>query len=104
MTQRTLPQNNALHLYCEQLAEALSGAGYDVRKTLRHDIEIPWDAELIKKLIWKKVQETMTGEKSTTKLDKNQVSDVYEVINRHTASTFGVSVPFPSVETLHEHD
>jgi len=100
MTQRTLKQNDAIHKYFDLLAEALSDAGFDVRKTLRHDIDIPWDGELIKKLIWKTVQETMTDKKSTSKLDTKEVSEIYEVINRHTASKFGVSVPFPSREAL----
>ncbi len=35
-------QRNALHLYCEMLACALNNAGYDMKKTLKEEVEIPW--------------------------------------------------------------
>ena len=93
---RTLTQNKAIHKYFVMLAESLNNAGLDVKKTMRHDVDIPWTPELIKELIWRGVQEAMFDIKSTTKLDTEQVSKVYETINRHTSSTMGVSVVFPS--------
>ena len=95
---RTLTQNAAIHKYFSMLAESLNNAGYDVHKTMRHDVAIPWTDTLIKELIWRKVQSAMFDVESTTKLDTSQVSAVYETINRHIASTFGVSVIFPSKE------
>jgi len=80
------------------LAESLNNAGLDVKKTMRHDVEIPWTESLIKELIWRKVQEAMFDIKSTAKLDTAQVSEVYETINRHISSTFGVNVIFPNKE------
>ena len=93
--QRTKPQNRSIHLYFKLLAYELNDAGFDVMKTLSHDIEIPWNEHLIKELIWRKVQKTMTDKRSTTKLNTKEISEIYEVINRHLASTLGVSVPFP---------
>lgn len=95
---RTLTQNAAIHKYFSMLAESLNNAGLDVHKTMRHDVAIPWTDTLIKELMWRKVQKAMFDVDSTTKLDTAQVSEVYEVINRHIASTFGVSVIFPSKE------
>lgn len=92
---RTLTQNAAIHVYFQELAKSLNGAGYDVKKTMRHDVDIPWTETLIKELIWRKVQSAMFDVDSTTKLDTAQISEVYEVINNHIASTFGISVPFP---------
>jgi len=93
---RTLTQNKAIHKYFSMLAESLNNAGLDVKKTMRHDVDIPWSEALVKELIWKGVQKAMFDIDSTTKLDTAQVSQVYEVINRHTSSTMGVSVIFPS--------
>ncbi len=95
---RTPKQNNSVHLYFDLLAQELNNAGYGVKKTLRHDIDIPWTPELIKLLMWKKVQEAMFSKKSTTQLDTSEISQVYEVINKHLAETVGISVPFPSIE------
>lgn len=95
---RTLPQNRAIHKYFTMLAESLNNAGLDVKKTMKHDVDIPWTETLIKELIWRKVQLAMYDVESTAKLDTEQVSKVYEVINRHIAQTFGVSVVFPSKE------
>ena len=97
---RTPIQNDDMHLYFDQLAEALRDCGYGVKETLRHDIDIPWTGELVKILMWKKIQLAMFGKKSTTKLDTAEVSQVYEVINKHLAETVHVSIPFPSKEEL----
>jgi len=97
---RTTTQNAALHKYFDQLAEALNDAGYDMRKTLKQSIDIPWTKDSVKNFLWKPIQESMTGEKSTTKLSTVDPSIVYETLNRHTAEKLGVSVPFPSMETM----
>lgn len=97
---RTLTQNKAIHKYFAMLADSLNNAGYDVRKAMRHDVAIPWTDKLVKELIWRKVQKAMFEVDSTTKLDTSQVSEVYEVINRHTAESFCVSVAFPEKERL----
>jgi len=93
---RTLTQNKAIHKYFSMLAESLNNAGLDVKKTMRQDMDIPWTESLIKELIWKAVQKALYDIDSTAKLDTSQVSEVYEVINRHISSTFGVNVIFPS--------
>lgn len=95
MARRTLTQNAALHLYYEMLATALNDAGLDMRKTLRPEWEIPWTPEMVKEHIWRPVQRLMVECESTTELDKMQVSEVYEVINRHMASKHGIHVAFP---------
>ena len=95
---RTLSQNAALHLYCERLAEALNNAGYDMKRTLKEDVEIPWTKEMAKEYLWRPIQKVMTGEESTTEMNTVEPSEIYEVLNRHIAEKFGVSVPWPSHE------
>ena len=98
--QRTSLQNRSLHLWFQQLADALNAAGWNVQKTLRHDVEIPWNAALIKELIYRPVMTAMTGKESTTNLDTIEPSQVYEVLNLHLGEKLGVHVEWPSEESL----
>ena len=95
---RTLSQNAALHLYYRMLAEALNDAGLDARKTLKPEIEIPWTPEMIKDLLWRPIQEAMTGKHSTTELNTVDPSEIYQVLDRHLGEKFSLHVPFPSYE------
>ena len=42
--QRNQLMNRSLHLYLTHLSEALNDAGYDMKKTLKADVDIPWDS------------------------------------------------------------
>lgn len=99
MKPRTPTQNKALHKFFELLADSLNDAGWNVQKTLRHDVEIPWNPTLVKELIWRPVQEAMTEKHSTTELDRMEPSQIYEVLNLHLGEKLGIHVPFPSEET-----
>ena len=97
--QRTLQQNKALHKYFELLAQELNAAGYDMRRTLKPGVDIPWTSDLVKQYLWKGIQEAMLGKESTTELTSAEIDKVYETLNRPLAETTGVHVPFPSEET-----
>ena len=94
---RSGKQNNALHQYLRHLSYALNSAGYDMRKTLAHKPEIPWDKDgrNAKELIWRPVQEAVTGQESTTRPTRAQYIEIYEILNRHF-SGMGIHVPWPS--------
>ena len=96
--QRTGRQNNSLHLYCSMVSKALNDAGLDMVEVLEQGTDIPWDAEgkMVKKYIWKKVQSAMLDKESTTELTTAECSPIYDVVNRHLSTTFGVSVLWPS--------
>lgn len=97
---RTLQQNAALHLWFTQLAEALNEAGYDMRKTIREGIDIPWTAYTIKEYLWRPVQKELLQKISTTELDKiKDIDSVYDVVNRAIAERTGLHIPFPSIDT-----
>lgn len=98
MTQRTPQQNKSLHKYFTMLANELNDSGQDMRKTLKPDIEIPWGTESIKEMMFKPIIKAMFNVDSTTDLDTKQISEAYEVLNRHTASKLGVSVDWPHEE------
>lgn len=93
-------QNAAMHQYFKMLMVALNDAGLDVRRTMRADVSVPWNEKLVKELIWRPVQRAMKGKDSTTALFKMELSDIYEVINRHMSENHGVHVPWPCIETM----
>jgi len=97
---RTPTQNNCIHKYCEMLSIAFNDAGLDMQTVLAEGTSIPWSETKVKEDIWRTVQIAATGKVSTTKLNTDEVSKVYEIVNRHLSQTFGVSVPFPSKETM----
>jgi hypothetical protein len=97
--QRTNLQNKAIHKYLSLLSAELNTAGLDMQHTLKEGVSIPWSETLVKELLWHSVQTAMFGTTSTAKLTTEQVSAVYDVINRKT-SDLGVSVEFPDKETL----
>jgi len=95
---RTIQQNKALHKYFSMLSEQLSDAGYDMRSTLKHDVEIPWSQDNVKACMAKPIMMAMFEKEHTSELSTKEINELYEVLNRHTASKLGISVPFPSNE------
>lgn len=97
--QRTDQQRKAIEVYCRNLADALNDAGLDQRAVManmRDGVSLPWSQERVKDVLWREIQIAMLGKKSTTGLTTTELSAVYEPLNRWTAQTLGVSVPFPS--------
>lgn len=85
-----------MHLYFEMMAKELNDAGYSVQLFLKSAIELDWNKDSVKELIWRPVQEALIKKKSTTKLDKvSEIDLIYEHINRHIGQVFGIHVPFP---------
>ena len=78
---RTIPQNNALHLYFQMVADALNDAGYDVRHVVKPDIDIPWTKELVKNHLWRPVQKLAFEKESTTELLKQkEIDKIWEIL------------------------
>jgi hypothetical protein len=95
---RTLPQNAALHLYCDQMATALNDAGYEFALFLNtiktNGWNVPWDAEKVKDA-FRLIAKSQTGKESTAKLSTVEMQSVYEIFNRSMADLAGVSMPWP---------
>ena len=99
MSSRTLPQNNALHLWCRRIAQALNDAGYTVnsRDVLR--LDVPFTELAVKEYMFKKIMSTMYPDKtSTAQLSKIELSEIAEVLNQHLGEKLGIHVPFPHEE------
>lgn len=98
--QRTAAQNRALHLYFTQLADVLTEHGLDMRKVLKPEIEIPWNGGTVKEYIWKPIMKAQLRKESTTELTTDEIDDVFDTITRHLGEKFGITLDFPSIETL----
>ena len=56
---------------------------------------------VIKEFMWKKIQKTMFGKDSTTKLKKTEeIEKIYDVINKLLSEKFGIYIPFPNKEEV----
>jgi hypothetical protein len=94
---RTPQQNKALHKGFELLADALNDAGYEMKEVLAAKaVDVPWNKDTVKEVLFRPIMTAMYEKGSTTELEKVEVSDVWDVLNRHLAENFGVSVEFPS--------
>lgn len=98
--QRTLRQNRALHKMFGLLAEVLNDSGYDMRRTLKQDVEIPWSTETVKEFLWRPIQNAQLNKESTTELTTKDIDAVFETLNRHLGDKLGVHVPFPSIDEI----
>lgn len=83
-----------------QLAEELNDAGLDMRKTLKPTVDIPWNGKTIKEYLWRPIQKAQLGKESTTELTTKEIDLIFETILRHLGDKFGVSLEFPSIESL----
>jgi len=97
---RTEQQNRAMHLYFTHLSEELNNAGLDMRKTLKPEISIPWTSANIKEFLWRPIQLAQVRKTSTKDLTTDELTKIYETLNRHLGEKFGISVAFPSIEEL----
>ena len=97
---RTTKQNNAMHLFFTTLANTLNDAGLDQRKVMKPSFFLSWSLNSVKKNLWGPIMEALTGKTKTSKLERNEVSEVYDVLSRNLAEKHGVLVEFPSKEQM----
>lgn len=91
--QRSGKQNRALHMWLDWVAAALNAAGWDMKRTLSQEADIPWTMESAKEHLWRPVQEAMFNKESTTEADRDEFPQVSETLVRHLASKTGVQMP-----------
>lgn len=93
---RTTAQNSALHLFFSMIAKELNNQKLTIPKVLKADVTFSPDA--VKDYMWRPIQKAVTGKESSTKLEKQEIDQVYEVLNKLLGEKFGIHVPFPSIE------
>lgn len=92
---RTLPQNRALHVFKNILAETLNDAGLTVSHVMEKAVDVEWNGDLVLELLWRRLQVVITGKKSTTEPSPEEYQIIYNTLNRHLGTIFGVHVPWP---------
>lgn len=102
---RSNAQNRALHLLFTMLAEELNTSGLDMKRVFERkpEVAIPWDTEAVKKYLWKPIQKAQLSKESTTQLSTVEIDKVFDTLNRFLGEAFGISMDFPSVETILEN-
>lgn len=94
--QRTLSQNNAIHLYFALVAEALHDAGiYRVVEVGSKRFRRVWTDKMVKEDIWKPIQFAEFGTTSTRDMNTIGPSVVYDHMNAFISGEFGLYIPFP---------
>jgi len=94
---RSYLQNNALHLFFTWAANSLNDAGFEFsyRGIKGVEIEVPWNGELFKNMVWRQIQITLFDHESTTKLTTNEINQILDVLIRHFAK-LGLTIYFPN--------
>lgn len=102
---RTSLQNDALHKGFELIAEAFNDAGYDLPAILaKKQIPVKWTKDAVKEYLYKPIMEAICHDDngkpktSTTQLNRMEVSEVWDFLNKWTGEQFGITTPFPSEE------
>jgi len=99
---RTGQQRKAIEVYCSLLAEAFNDAGLTVQAVLEKTLDCDWNQSMVKDAIFKKASGTALDKRSTTELSSEEVTIVYDLVNRFAAQ-FGIHVPFPVDKTNKEN-
>jgi len=98
---RTDKQNRALHLWFRQMAKLLNDHGWDQRKLIKEEFDIPWTTETFKDNLWRKIQIAYCGKKSTTEINTEEITAIYDILNKAISErTKGLSLPFPDINLL----
>ena len=99
----TALQMRSIHLYFRLLAEALNAAGMDMKAVMAKiskNAMIPWSASAVKERLWRPVMFDTYEKESTTQLETNEISVVYEALNQVTVNQLGIGIPFPDKYSL----
>lgn len=97
MDYRSNLQNSAIHLYCDMVAKQLNSQNLSIVNVIKPDT--PWTMMQVKEMLWKPVLKALRHKDSTTKMDKQEITIVYDTINKILGERFGIHIPFPSIDT-----
>lgn len=98
----TNQQRKALFVWCGKLAKAFNEGGITRCVTIGGiDFDTDWCKDTVYKDIWCQVQKAIVGTDSVRTLEKQQLDDVYNIINRDIMAAQGIrNIPFPQWQDL----
>lgn len=96
----TKKQRGALELFFKIISDQFNELGltYNYHK---HEMlfELPYTPRIVRNKIWKPIQKSLYGIKSTKELDTKMIDSIIDVITKHF-SELGEHIEFPSQEKL----
>jgi len=98
---RSSLQNSSLHVYCQLLADMLNDSGqWLVIEINQKRSQVPWSMQSVKDYMWRPIQKAVTQKDSSARLSTKECMSVYETLNLHTAERLGISVDWPSKDSM----
>jgi len=91
---RSLSQNSALHASLRTLSDVLNDAGLSMNVVLNEGVEIEWNEKAVKQYLFHPIMKAITGKESSAKLNKIEMTEVYDAMMLHLGQKTGVYVPF----------
>ena|SRR3990167_9049119 len=100
---RTIAQNNSLHLWERQIADAYNEKGMTIEQVIKNfKMELFWTKESVHELIIHTAIQRMFGKKSTTEILKSggEIEKLVDVVTKFNSQIEIEYIPFPSLEEL----
>lgn len=95
MEKRSHRQNSAMWKMFRMVAQKLQEAGIDARQFFKPEVQIPVTPDMLHEDAFNKIAEAMFS-RTSSDLDKKEISEVGEVFIRHLAENHGIAVEWPS--------
>lgn len=84
LDKRTLQQNKLIHVFCNNVASALNNQGKYITDVIQYETQ--WSMQKVKDLIYRPVMEKIYDKKSTTKLNRDELNDIFDTVIQALAS------------------
>ena len=100
---RTVKQNSSMHKYFSLVSNALNDGGFSVQKVvaLFKKAEISWTMLGVKDVIWRNIQVALLKKESTTTLNTDELTKVYNHVDHYLSNNVGIEhIPFPSINSM----
>lgn len=98
--QRSGQQNRSLYKFFRVFAEQLNTLGLDAKLILKDNYQIWWTPEMVKRDLWKPLQEAMFSKDSTAELTTKELQEVFEQLSKIIGEKHKVEISFPNQEDL----
>ena len=100
---RSENQNNALHLWFDQIATEAEKRGLTIDKWIKHPTEMKITESMLKDS-FRATGEAMYKKKSTAKLTKEEFSVIQKLFDKAVLERLGIDIEFPNLELLIDRD
>jgi hypothetical protein len=102
-TIRSENQNNALHLWLDQIAEFAEKNNMTVDKWILHPTEMNITSAMLKDS-FRATAKIMYRKNSTADLTKLEFSEVVKLFDKAVLERLGIDIPFPNLDLLIDRD